>query len=745
MNTSDKEIGQVQLLITGMTCAACASRIEKGLSRLAGVSEANVNLALEIAHVSYEPADISLETIQNKITQLGYHSIIKQNEEEIAQFRKKERIHHMRFLVISILLTFPLFWAMVSHFTFTSWIWVPDFFMNPWVQLFLASPVQFIMGWRFYVGAYHAIKNKSANMDVLVVLGTSAAYFYSVYLTLQWVVASHEGSHYMPSLYFETSAMLITLILVGKWLETSAKGRSSQALKKLMQLHDQHAWVIREGKEINIPLEEVRVGDVCIVKPGQKIPTDGVVIEGQSTVDESMLTGESIPVDKRIGDRVIGASINMQGILKVEARFIGEQTALAQMIKVVEQAQSSKAPIQRFADVISSVFVPVVVGIAGLTFVIWYFWILPEEFAGALEKAIAVLVIACPCALGLATPTSIMAGSGRAAELGILFKGGEQLEQTHHIDVVVFDKTGTITQGKPQLTDVMIQQFDETIFMRLVGGAEKNSEHPLAGAIVTGIEAKGITLPQTQSFESITGFGIHAVVEQQDVLIGTRKLMAKYDIDIAIALDDLEILESQGKSAMIVAINHQYAGIVAVADTIKDSSQEAVARLKSLGIRVMMITGDNIRTAQSIAQSCGIDEVMAEVLPTSKSDEIKKLQAQGHKVMMVGDGINDAPALAVAHIGVAMGTGTDIAMETAQVVLIRGDLGRIADAIYMSKKTVANIKQNMIWALGYNILGIPFAALGLLAPWIAGSAMAMSSVSVVINALRLQKADVGRK
>lgn len=735
----------IDLQISGMTCAACAARIEKGLNKLPGVTQATVNFALETAHVQYSSGSVTLSDMQKKVEQLGYKAVPKQEQGDPAEHRRKEISRQKRKLLVSAILSFPLLWAMVTHFSFTSWIWMPEIFMNPWFQLVLATPVQFIIGWQFYAGAYKALRNKSANMDVLVALGTSAAYFYSLYLSIDWATMASMpgmGGHHAPSMYYETSAVLITLILLGKLFESLAKGRTSEAIKTLMGLQAKTALVIRDGQELSIPVEEVAAGDVLLVKPGEKIPVDGEVIEGSSTVDESMLTGESIPVDKKAGDSVIGATINKNGLLKVKATKVGKETALAQIIKVVEEAQGSKAPIQRIADVISGIFVPIVVGIALAAFLVWFFLIEPGDFASALEKAIAILVIACPCALGLATPTSIMAGSGRAAELGILFKGGEHLEATHRIDAIILDKTGTVTKGKPELTDVIVQGIEETDFLRLVGGAEKNSEHPLAEAIVSGIAAKGISVPSSVEFEAIPGYGIRAIVEGKEVLAGTRKLMAKFDVPAEAAFETMNALEQSGKTAMLIAVDREYAGLVAVADTIKETSKEAVARLKALGIQVIMITGDNERTAKAIAKQVGIDQVLAEVLPEGKADEVKKLQAQGKKVAMVGDGINDAPALAMADIGMAIGTGTDVAMEAADVTLMRGDLNSIPDAIYMSKKTMGNIKQNLFWALGYNTLGIPIAAVGLLAPWVAGAAMALSSVSVVLNALRLQRLKI---
>lgn len=722
--------------ITGMTCAACSTRIEKGLNKLDGVVKANVNLALEKATVEYNGSVLTPSDIINRVEKLGYGARVKENVKETNDHRQKEISKQTGKFIFSAILSLPLLWAMVGHFSFTSFIWVPEAFMNPWVQLALATPVQFIIGSQFYIGAYKALKNKSANMDVLVALGTSAAYFYSLYLSIMSLMEEAHG----VELYYETSSILITLIILGKLFEAKAKGRSSEAIKKLMGLQAKTATVERSGQELVIPLEEVVVGDILYIKPGEKIPVDGKIIEGNSAIDESMLTGESVPVDKTIGEDVIGATLNKNGFLKVEAKKVGKDTALAQIIKVVEEAQGSKAPIQRLADKISGVFVPIVVGIAVLTFIIWFVWAVPGNFAEALEKMIAVLVIACPCALGLATPTSIMAGSGRAAEFGILFKGGEHLEMTHRITTVVLDKTGTVTNGTPVLTDVITTEtFEEEEFLSLIGSAEKQSEHPLAQAIVQGIKDKGIHFKDVTEFEAIPGFGIKALVDGKELLIGTRKLMNKYNVEAASAFEKMNELERAGKTAMLTAINGQFAGTVAVADTIKETSKSAIKRLKDMGLEVIMITGDNQQTALAIAKQAGIENVIAEVLPEGKAFEIKQLQAQGKKVAMVGDGINDAPALAVADIGMAIGTGTDVAMEAADITLIRGDLNSIADAIFMSKKTITNIKQNLFWALAYNSLGIPFAALGFLAPWLAGAAMAFSSVSVVLNALRLQK------
>ncbi|WP_420742925.1 heavy metal translocating P-type ATPase [Priestia aryabhattai] len=728
---------KAEFAITGMTCAACSTRIEKGLNKLEGVTKASVNLALETASVEYSPSQIAPQDIAQRVEKLGYGAKLKSEEKEEEQsYREKELSKQKGKFWFSFILSVPLLWAMVSHFTFTSFIPLPHMLMNPWVQLALATPVQFVVGKQFYVGAFKALRNKSANMDVLVALGTSAAYFYSLYSSLK----SLGSSAHTDQLYYETSAILITLILLGKLFEANAKGRSSEAIKKMMGLQAKTAVVVRDGAEVEIPVEEVQKGEVIFIKPGEKVPVDGEIIEGQSALDESMLTGESVPVDKNVGDKVIGATLNKNGFLKIKATNIGKETALAQIIKVVEEAQGSKAPIQRLADYISGIFVPIVVGIALLTFFVWYIWIAPGEFAQALEKLIAVLVIACPCALGLATPTSIMAGSGRAAEFGILFKGGEHLEATHKIDTILLDKTGTVTNGTPALTDVRIAQgYKGNELLQLVASAERLSEHPLAQALVAGIKNKGIEIQDPLSFEAIPGYGVKATVQERELLVGTRKLMNQYKVNIDTALEEMTNLEQEGKTAMLVALDGKYAGMLAVADTIKATSKEAVSRLKEMGLEVMMITGDNRQTAQAIAMQAGIEHVIAEVLPEGKAEEVKKLQQQGKKVAMVGDGINDAPALALADIGMAIGTGTDVAMEAADITLMRGDLMSIADAIEMSRKTISNIKQNLFWAMGYNTLGIPIAAVGLLAPWVAGAAMAFSSVSVVLNALRLQR------
>jgi len=726
---------KVTLDIEGMTCAACASRIEKGLNRMEGVTSAAVNLATNSAVVEYKEGVTSVEDILEKIKKLGYKGQIR-NEEQDDAGRKEERLKRkQRQLAISIILSLPLLYTMIAHMPFHIGLPMPKLLMNSWLQLLLATPVQFYIGGPFYVGAYRALRNKSANMDVLVALGTSAAYFYSLYEAFR-TIGNHE---YMPRLYFETSAVLITLVLVGKYFEALAKGRTTEAISKLLGLQAKEATVIRNGEERKVPLEEVVIGDTILVKPGEKIPVDGTVIAGSSSVDESMITGESIPVDKKEGDSVIGATINTNGILTIRAEKVGKDTALANIIKIVEEAQGSKAPIQRMADVISGIFVPIVVGIAVVAFIIWYFFVAPGDLAKALEVAIAVLVIACPCALGLATPTSIMVGTGKGAEQGILFKGGEYLEGTHKINAVLFDKTGTVTKGKPEVTDVL--QFQENMLDYAVS-AESASEHPLAHAIVAyGKENGIITQPLTQ-FSALVGHGIEATVNGKHVLIGTRKLMNERGIEIAEHEPTMIKFEDEGKTVMLVAIDGQLVGMIAVADTIKETSKQAITTLKQMGIDVYMVTGDNKRTAEAIAKQVGIEHVYAEVLPEQKAAIVEQLQKQGKRVAMVGDGINDAPALAKADIGMAIGTGADVAIETADVTLVGGDLAHIPKAIELSRKTMKNIRQNLFWALFYNTVGIPVAALGLLEPWIAGAAMAFSSVSVVTNALRLKRVKI---
>jgi len=733
---------KVNFDISGMTCAACATRIEKRIKKMDGVSNANVNFALETIAVEYDDKQVATADMVAAVKKMGYELIPQQDGNHKIDHKEQEIKKQQRRFIFSAILTFTLLWTMVAHFEFLSFIYMPAILMDPWLQLALATPVQFIVGAGFYKGAFNALRNKSANMDVLVALGTSAAYFYSLYLSFEWLNAGSIGE---PELYFEAAAVIITLIVLGKLFEVRAKGKTSQAIQKLLGLQAKTARVLRDGLEKEIPIEEVVSGDTILVRPGEKIPVDGEIIEGRSAIDESMITGESIPIDKVAGDAVIGATINKNGSLQIKATRVGKDTALAQIVKVVEEAQGSKADIQRLADRISGVFVPIVVVIAIVTFLIWYFAVTPGDLRSALIPTISILVIACPCALGLATPTSIMAGSGRAAEMGLLFKGGEHLENTQSIDTVVLDKTGTITKGEPALTDITVTaDFMEEEVLQLIATAENQSEHPLAQAIVNGVKEKGITLLEATEFEALPGFGIRAQVSGKEVLVGTRKLMRTNNIIISDTEASMENLENEGKTAMLIAVDHKLAGIVAVADTLKDTSQEAIARMQELGLEVIMLTGDNQRTAETIARQINVSNVIAEVLPEQKSDEIKKLQDLGKKVAMVGDGINDAPALAMADVGMAVGTGTDIAIEAADITLMRGDLNSVADAFIMSRKTMRNIKENLFFAFIYNTIGIPIAAIGLLAPWVAGAAMAFSSVSVVLNALRLQKVNLNK-
>ena len=571
-------------------------------------------------------------------------------------------------------------------------------------------------------------------MDTLVVLGTSAAYFFSVYEGIMWQLGHTQNPH----LYFEASAVIITLILFGKYLEHRAKSQTSTAITKLLNMQAKEARVLREDEEVMIAVEDVEVGDLLIVKPGEKIPVDGIIVKGASAIDESMLTGESIPVEKSIDDEVVGATLNTNSTITMRTTKVGKDTALASIVKIVEDAQGVKAPIQRMADVISSYFVPIVIGIAIVTFLIWFFIVSDRNFEAALIPAIAVLIIACPCALGLATPTSIMVGTGLGAEHGILFKGGDHLEKTHSVDTIIFDKTGTITKGVPEVTDYI---GDEKT-LQLLASAENDSEHPLAKAIVDYAHEENIQLIPTEQFEALSGLGIHAVVDGHELFVGTRKLMGEHGIDIGESDAQMAELEAMGKTAMLVAVDGAHRGTIAVQDTVKDNAKEVIESLKSQDFEVIMLTGDNQRTAEYIAQSVGIDKVYAEVLPSEKADKVKLEMDKGRVVAMVGDGINDAPALAVSDIGIAIGTGTEVAIEAADITILGGDLSLISRAINLSEKTIRNIKQNLFWAFLYNTLGIPIAAIGLLAPWVAGAAMAFSSVSVVTNALRLKRAKI---
>lgn len=713
------------LLVEGMTCAACSARIEKVLNRLDGVTKATVNLSTNKAVVEFPSGIIEDETLVKAIEKAGYKAEIEveRDLDREKELREKEIKSLKTSFIISAILSVPLFSAMFFHMAGLHTI-----LSNGWFQLALATPVQFIIGYRFYRGAYNSLRGGGANMDVLVSMGTSAAYFYSVYNLIKGV---HEY-------YFEASAVIITLVLLGKTFEAIAKGKTSEAIKKLMGLQPKTAKVIRDGKEVDIPIEKVEIGDIIVVRPGERIPVDGIIVEGNSAVDESMITGESIPVDKSKGDEVIGATINKYGTFKFEATKVGKDTVLSQIIKLVEDAQGSKAPVQRLADKISGIFVPVVVAIAVVTLLA--FTLIKRDFNTGLINAVAVLVIACPCALGLATPTAIMVGTGKGAEKGILIKSGEHLERAHKIDTIIFDKTGTITKGEPEVTDILsFEGIDGEEVLRVAASVEKVSEHPLGQAIVKKGEEESLELKEPEEFVSIPGKGIQATLEGKRVLIGNRKLMQDNGISIEAGEDDLLRLEEEGKTAMLIAIDGNLRGIIAVADKIKETSKDAIEKLKSMGLEVYMITGDNERTARAIAKEVGITNVLAEVLPENKAEVVEKIKSEGKKVGMVGDGINDAPALAAADVGFAIGTGTDVAIEAADITLMRGDLQGVVTAIRLSHRTMRTIKQNLFWAFFYNSIGIPFAALGLLNPMIAGAAMAFSSVSVVTNSLRLRK------
>lgn len=732
-----EENKKVDLKISGMTCAACSARVERKLNELEGVVKAGVNLATEKASVEYNPTKIKVTEILNAVRALGFEAELAERVtiDREKELREKEIKSLKISLAISAIVSSPLLLAMVLGMSGAD---IPQlhFLHNGFFQLAIATPVQFIIGSRFYKGAYHALKAKSPNMDVLIAMGTSAAYFYSLYNVFFQEI--REGM--MQDLYFEASVVIITLILLGKYLEAVAKGKTSEAIKKLIGLQAKTARVLREGVEIDIPIEEVEIGDTVIVKPGERVPVDGKIIEGHSALDESMLTGESLPVEKKAGDLVIGATVNKYGTFKFSATKIGKDTVLAQIIRMVEEAQGSKAPIQKLADRVSGIFVPVVIGIALLTFIVWYF--IAGDLRSGIISAVAVLVIACPCALGLATPTAIMVGTGKGAENGILIKSGEHLEIAYQVDTVVLDKTGTITKGTPEVTDVIaLGAYQETDLLQLAAVAEKRSEHPLGVSIYEEGRKKVGSIPDPDKFEAIPGKGVMAEFDGRTLHMGTRRLMQSLGIETKNFESAIAGLEDEGKTAMLMSVDNTIEAIIAVADTLKEGSKEAIHALKEMGIEVYMITGDNRRTALAIAKQVGITNVLAEVLPEKKAQEVEQLKAQGKVVAMVGDGINDAPALATSDIGMAMGTGTDVAMEAADITLMRGDLLTIPMAIRLSRQTMRKIKQNLFWAFFYNSVGIPFAAMGFLNPMIAGAAMAFSSVSVVTNSLSLKRFD----
>ncbi len=748
-------VAEIDLPITGMTCANCVATVERTLNRLDGVVEATVNFASEKASVRYIPGTIDRGEMAAAVRKAGYDVVEAAEGEEAedaeAAARAAEIRHQQTRLIVGIIFSLPLFLFSMSRDLGFLGHWAHDAWVN-WLFLILATPVQFYVGWDYYTGAYKSLRNGSANMDVLVAMGSSVAYLYSVAVLIAKTLGSSAlGDH----VYFETSAVIITLIVLGKLLEAQAKGQTSAAIKKLMGLQAKTARVVRGGEEMDIPIANVIVGDRVIVRPGEKIPVDGVVVSGGSSVDESMLTGESLPVSKAEGDKVIGATLNKQGLLQFEATAVGRQTALAQIVKLVEQAQGSKAPIQRVVDQVSAYFVPAVIGLAVLTFVVWYF--AGAGFVPALLRLIAVLVIACPCAMGLATPTSIMVGVGKGAENGILFKNSAALEQAHKLQVIVLDKTGTITRGEPSVTDVVSSEqsaVNGEQLLRLAASAERGSEHPLGEAIVRAAKAQGLALAEPSGFQAIAGHGIGAQVDGHAVLLGNLRLMEQEKVGLNGLGPKATKLQEEAKTVMWLAVDGQASALIGVADTIKEGSKEAIAAMHKLGLQVAMVTGDNQATANAIAAEVGIDRVFAEVLPGDKAQHVAALQKEGYRVAMVGDGINDAPALAQADVGIAIGTGTDVAMETADVTLMRGDLRSVSQAIALSKATMRNIRQNLGWAFGYNIALIPIAA-GILAPFawapdflqqlhpiLAAGAMAFSSISVVTNALRLRRVKV---
>ena len=741
-------ISRIQLPVKGMSCASCVATVQEALTALPGVVSASVNFATEKATVDYFPSQVGIRDFRKVIKDAGYELVETEKGEDIVEKEQREReaayLSLKRKVISGAVLTVPIFILMQwNSIGLSNLIELPQqtIFL---LQLLIATPVQFWIGRHFYTGAIAAARHRTTNMNTLIAVGTSAAYLYSVVATFFPAVFEIKG--YEAHVYFDTSATIIVLILLGRLFEARAKGQTSEAIKKLIGLQAKTARVIRDGKEMDIPVEEVEMGDRIIVRPGEKIPVDGVIVDGYSSVDESMVTGESMPVEKNAGDAVIGATINRTGSFRFEATKIGRDTMLSHIIEMVQSAQGSKPPIARMADIIASYFVPVVIGIASLTFLVWYFFGPAPALTYAILNFIAVLIIACPCSLGLATPTSIMVGTGKGAENGILIRSGEALERAHQINTIVFDKTGTLTKGRPEVTDIIAIGPSEEEVLFYASSAEKGSEHPLGESIIKKAMDEGLEIRSPEQFRAVPGHGIKATVNGKKIMLGNEKLMQDEGVSIDILKQKAVALSEQGKTPMFVSVENKISGIIAVADTLKEDSVNAVKALHNLGVDVVMITGDNKRTGDAIARLAGIDRVLAEVLPEDKASEVKKLQAAGRVVAMVGDGVNDAPALAQADIGIAIGTGTDVAIETSDITLISGNIRGVVTAIALSRATMRNIKQNLFWAFAYNVILIPVAAgvlfpfFGiLLNPMFAAAAMGFSSVTVVTNALRLRR------